>query len=163
MHASDLTIPCCYLSQFLAVICHRSPQEFADEDPFSQLGPDEVYKWRTNNNGLQLEVLNALDDLWFPFFYRAVSEWDDGNPDAVDLKTSRVNPDSACKTVAGVLKVCNGNYGETAWRGINKLLLENDSIYASAARMNEFYFRGEDVDQRQYTMCHEIGHGLGLP
>lgn len=145
------------------MLFHRSPEEFAEEDPFAQKGPDEVNKWKSGNNGLELEVLNALDDLWFPFFYTAVSEWDSGSPDAVNLKTVRVATDSDCSTVAGVLKVCNGNYGETTWRGINKLWLENEDIYASAARMNEFYFQGEDVDQRQYTMCHEIGHGLGLP
>ena len=43
------------------------------------------------------------------------------------------------------------SYGETSWRGINKLLLEGKSIYASAARMNEFYFGTNDVDQRQYS------------
>ena len=35
----------------------------------------------------------------------------------------------------------NGNYGETSWRGLNKLLLENNQIYASSARMNEVSFR----------------------
>ena len=47
------------------------------------------------------------------------------------------------------IKVCNGNYGETFWRGINKLL-ENDAIYASAARINEFYFGRGDEAQRQH-------------
>lgn len=29
--------------------------------------------------------------------------------------------------------------------------------------MNEYYLRNADYDRRLYTMCHELGHGLGLP
>lgn len=51
--------------------------------------------------------------------------------------------------------------GDTKWRGINKILLTDGYIFASTAKMNEYYFTGtSDTDaQRQYTMCHEIGHG----
>jgi hypothetical protein len=31
------------------------------------------------------------------------------------------------------------------------------------AKLNEFYLASSDENQRQYTMCHEIGHGFGLP
>jgi hypothetical protein len=29
--------------------------------------------------------------------------------------------------------------------------------------MNEFYLLTESDDQKLYTMCHEMGHGFGLP
>jgi hypothetical protein len=29
--------------------------------------------------------------------------------------------------------------------------------------MNEYYSDGNNDSQRQYTMCHEMGHGFGLP
>lgn len=29
--------------------------------------------------------------------------------------------------------------------------------------MNEFYLLNADYDERLYTMCHELGHGYGLP
>merc|ERR1712183_488070 len=28
---------------------------------------------------------------------------------------------------------------------------------------NEYYLHNADIYKRQYTMCHEIGHGFGLP
>jgi hypothetical protein len=48
------------------------------------------------------------------------------------------------------------NYGDTNWRGINKVLLQNGWIYSSAARMNEYYNGNNDPSQMQYTMCHEV-------
>merc|ERR1719356_1188573 len=29
--------------------------------------------------------------------------------------------------------------------------------------MNEYYLLNADYDERLYTMCHELGHGYGLP
>jgi hypothetical protein len=141
------------------------PEEFANEDPFRQQDPSQTSRWANNGRGIDLTIINSLDDDWYPYFYTAVAEWDSGTPDSLTLKTTQGEPDYACSTVPRTLKVCNGNYGETTWRGINKLLLQDGTIYASAARMNEFYFAGnhKDLDQRQYTMCHEIGHGFGLP
>jgi len=141
----------------------QTPEDFANEDPFRQQDPASTSRWRNRGTGIELNVLNALTEEWFGYFYQAVSDWDNGVPDTLTLKTTRVDADPSCRTVARALKMCNGNYGETSWRGINKLLLEDNNIYASAARMNEFYFGANDQDQRQYTMCHEMGHGFGLP
>jgi hypothetical protein len=44
------------------------------------------------------------------------------------------------------------------------VLIKNDVIFASSAKMNDFYLTDKkDRAQKQYTMCHEIGHGFGLP
>jgi hypothetical protein len=61
------------------------------------------------------------------------------------------------------MKVCNGNYGDTRWRGINQVLMTNGYIVSSSAKMNEYYLYESNDDQKQYTMCHEMGHGFGLP
>lgn len=140
-----------------------TPEEFADEDPFQQKSPEETSRWRNNGEGVELTLLNALDKEWHPYFLVAVNEWDNGNPDSLTLNAQNIDPDYTCKVVDHVVKVCNGDYSATKWRGINKLLLEDEYIYASAARMNEYYFNRNDDDQKQYTMCHEIGHGFGLP
>jgi len=143
-----------------------SPEQFADEDPFAQKSPNEVSRWRNKGKGLELQLLNALDEKWYPwypYFDLAVQQWDNGIPDALTLETSRIDADSSCRSIPRTLKVCNGNYGETSWRGINKLLLDDQYIYASSACMNEYYFSDKDEDQLQYTMCHEMGHVFGLP
>ena len=146
--------------------------EMMGTDPFAGSSVDSggngtVYRWRSNNGkgGLKLEILNALDDDWQPFFAQAVSDWESGTPDALSLSTTQVSVESACSQVEGKMKVCNGNYGDTGWRGINELILTSTKkIVSSVAKMNTFYLdRRASNDDKQYTMCHEIGHGFGLP
>ena len=136
-------------------------------DPFSNvtLNPKTASHWPESGHGLTLQILNALDDPWYSYFYKAVQEWNDGTPDALTLSTVTVTPDSTCSPVTGKLKVCNGNYGNTQWLGINEILVDRrtNTIYASSAKMNEYYLQSASTDQKQYTMCHEMGHGFGLP
>jgi len=139
-----------------------TPPIFDDEgDPFK--GSDDANRWNNRNSGLVLEVLNALEDEWEILFELAINDWDGGQPDALTLITSKVAIDNVCDPVEGKLKVCNGDYGETKWRGINQVLLSNGFIISSVAKLNEFYLADADQSQRRYTMCHEIGHGFGLP
>ena len=108
-------------------------------------------------------MLNALDPEWNEFFYMAVLEWDTGYPDSLTLSSSTRDPDPACSEVSGKVKVCNGNYGATSWKGINEVHIDGSGyIYASTARLNDFYFNG-NKGSMQYTMCHELGHAWGLP
>jgi hypothetical protein len=113
--------------------------------------------WRTGgNNGLSLTIINALDEEWQELFTLVVNDWDSGSPDALTLSTIRVSPEFECRPENGALKVCNGNYGETNWRGINTVLLDNGVIYSSVARMNEFYLQNATLAQRRYTLCHDV-------
>jgi hypothetical protein len=145
--------------------------DILNSDPFAGLGGSSggngtAYTWKSSNGkgGLDLELLNALDDDWKEFFDEAVSDWNSGTPDALTLSTSRVAAESVCEPVNGKMKVCNGDYGATGWRGINELILTGDRIVNSVAKMNEFYLVGStSSNEKQYTMCHEIGHGFGLP
>jgi hypothetical protein len=133
------------------------PSNFKQEDPFSNANKADANLWKTKGGvGLELVVVNALDSTWQDYFFKAVGQWDAGTPDALTLTTEDSTPDSVCNAIDGKLKVCNGNYGATNWRGINKVLLENGWIYSSAARMNEYYTTDNDSSQRQYTMCHEV-------
>jgi hypothetical protein len=105
-----------------------------------------------------------LEDKWQVEFQKAVYDWDNGNPDALTLSTIRVDYDFSCSQVEGVMKVCNGNYGETGWLGINIIASTKAGIIVSSvAKMNEYYLTNAAEAQRQYTMCHEMGHGFGLP
>jgi hypothetical protein len=135
-----------------------------DNDPF--LSDNTTQSWKTRGEGgLELELQNALDDTWQDEFAKAVLDWEEGEPDALTLTTAQVEVDHTCKPVEGVMKVCNGNYGETGWLGINEIIsqVSNGQILSSVAKMNEYYLLNADEYERQYTMCHEIGHGFGLP
>jgi hypothetical protein len=126
-------------------------------------GTEYMWEGASGQGGLDLELLNALSDDWQSYFDQSVSDWNSGTPDALTLTTKRITVESECTAVDGVMKVCNGDYGETGWRGINEYATINDRIVSSSAKMNEFYVKASDTTERQYTMCHEIGHGFGLP
>ncbi len=116
-------------------------------------------------NGLSLTVLNNLvsGSNWDEYLQTAIADWNNGTPDAVTLQMRSMSTyDPDCQAVRRAMKVCNGNYGPTDWRGVNQILLQDNYIVTSLAKMNDYYLEGTDVAQKQYTMCHELGHGLGL-
>lgn len=112
-------------------------------------------------NGLNLRVLNNLDEKWQDTFYTVINEWDNGTPNSVSFQIERIN-DPYCRSVYGAMVVCNGDYGMVDWRGINELVIENGYLVASVAKLNDYYLEGRDSALRQYVCCHELGHGLGL-
>jgi len=129
-------------------------------------GSNTTISWKSsfikpNDGGLHLTILNALDDTWQDAFAVAVSDWQES--DALQLTIERVEVDPTCKRVEGVMVVCNANFGDKGWVGINENELKDDVIVSSVSKMNEFYLNNADDAQRQFTMCHELGHGYGLP
>lgn len=121
--------------------------------------------WPTNGQGgLELEMLNALDDTWQNEFATAVADWENGDPDALTLTVTRGEVDYACEQRDGLQKVCSGNFGDTGWLGINELLTStrDGAIQSSVAKMNEYYLRNAEIEERQYTMCHEVRTTIGL-
>ncbi|KAL7466577.1 hypothetical protein ACHAXS_006861 [Conticribra weissflogii] len=137
-----------------------------DSDPnLGSVGENNVWDMRGEYRGLTLQVLNNLDaeSHWNEFFEAAVSDWDNGDPDAVTLYVRQGGDyDPECRAIRRAMKVCNGNYGPTDWRGVNQILLQDEYIITSLAKMNDYYLEGTTNAQKQYTMCHELGHGLGL-
>ena len=128
-----------------------------DNDPFSGGNPEDASRWKTRGNGLQLEVVNALEEQWWDKFNLAMDEWDAGTPDALMLSRSSAEYDFDCSPIQGKMKVCNGDYGDTRWKGINQVLLSGGWIISSTAKLNDYYLSGASDAQRQYTACHEIG------
>ena len=116
---------------------------------------DDTTRWETGGfNGLNLVLENALEDKWTPYFTEYVSQWDHGSPDALTLSTTRVSVDSSCQPSFGVLKVCNGNYGNTDWNGINLSVFQqsNGYIIHSVSKMNDYFLDGMSDNDKSYTM-----------
>jgi len=154
--------------------------DWVDSDPWSDVGSISIdesgnsnvtvgakaVRWATDGNGLQLEIWNAMEDKYDAHFETAIKNWDAGAPiDSLTLSTRKVAYDFECPDVNGILKVCSGNYGATKWRGLNEVKLNSLTkiIVSSVAKMNNYYLDTESQEQRLYTLCHEVGHGLGLP
>jgi len=163
----DLDIPGVDLDNFTDVLEGLTDEIFAElhgGDPMlgdnTTVNWDEQYVMR-DDGGLHLTLQNALDDTWQSEFEAAVADWQES--DALQLTTERVAVDYNCNRVDGVMVVCNANFGETGWVGINENSILGDVIVSSVAKMNEYYLRNADFDHRRFTMCHEIGHGFGLP
>lgn len=141
--------------------------DFFNEDPYVGDNTTNVWIGHTKGTGgLYLELWNALDESWEKEYNEAVNDWNTNcNPKVLVLTSAKVPVDNECTQADGVMKVCNGNYGETGWLGINEVLksVPQGIIQSSVAKMNEHYLFNADYDERLYTMCHELGHGYGLP
>ncbi|KAL7533097.1 hypothetical protein ACHAXR_008566, partial [Thalassiosira sp. AJA248-18] len=111
-----------------------------------------------NNDGLTLTVLDNLQygSDWDEHLQSSIAEWDNGTPDAVTLNIRTMTHDPDCRAVRSAMKVCNANYGPTDWRGVNQILLQDEYIITSLAKMNDYYLEGTNKAQKQYTMCHEL-------
>jgi hypothetical protein len=155
--------------------------DWVDSDPWSDVGNIDVdeegnsniavganaIRWSTRNNeGLTLDIQNAMEDKYDQLLVTAVQNWDAGAPiDSLTLNLEKIAYDFECKDKAGVLKVCSGDYGATQWRGLNEVKLNSITkiIVSSTAKMNNYYLQSESEAQKLYTICHELGHGFGLP
>ena len=167
-NASQLKHDLASLENFTKVLPNLNISSYIQgysNDPY--LSNNSTHNWDTglSNSGLSLTILNALDQRWYPYFIKAVTQWDNGNPDCLTLSTKNVSVDHSCSRVDGVLKVCNNNFGQTGWLGINEIVTTTATnlVVSSVAKMNEYYLQNADLYQKQYTMCHEMGHGFGLP
>ena len=102
--------------------------ELWDADPY--VGDNSTQIWRGTNgeDGLTLELWNALDDTWQEEFAEAVNDWDNCGPDVLSLTTTVVSVDNACSTVDGVMKVCNG--GCHWWQGVCLLAFDVESRFS---------------------------------
>jgi hypothetical protein len=141
------------LAAGLALILRGSANPF---DLFTHGRPPTVSdteRWDAYGfQGLQLVVENALEDSWTPYFEEYVSEWDQGYPDALKLSIQRVSVDSSCQPSTGVLKVCNGDYGNTDWVGVNYNMIQNGFIVNSVSQMNDYHLSTMNDDDKRYTM-----------
>ena len=128
-----------------------SLEDFFMEDPYNATTPEDANRWKgtRGTGGLQLEMVNALDAEWYTFFDLAVQQWNAGSGamKPLELSVSYAPTDEACSPIQGKMKVCNGNYGDTRWKGINVVTLINEEIIESSAKMNEFYLNGTSTKE----------------
>jgi hypothetical protein len=135
-------------------------------DPYKGTGGTmPTSKWETYGDvGLKITVYNALSSEWHPYFTQALQNWAFGHtPTSLLLFTKELTTDSSCSSISNAIKVCNGDYGDTGWKGINEAMVtSNGWITESTARMNDYYLSSASDGEKLYTMCHETGHAWGL-
>jgi hypothetical protein len=84
----------------------REDIPFADfvffRDGWEGLTAEELPRWNTRGAGvLKIEMLNALEEEWQPYFDQAIQDWNNGDPDVIDLTVTKVDPNSECDFVSG--------------------------------------------------------------
>lgn len=128
---------------------------FIQEDP---PGLEETNRWTASKGrGLEVFVMNSCEDRWTPIFDEYIAAWDNGSPDALTISTRKFPHDPECAEATGRINVCNGNYGNTAWRGVNTAFLRGGFVQHSVAKLNDYHLDRESQNQKRYTMCHELG------
>lgn len=100
---------------------------------------------------------------WDPYFNQAVADWNVAPALSLTIEVAK-EPDPDCMYIIGKLKACNGEYGKTRWSGLNEAWLDGRGVItASTAKMNESYLKGSQYAEKLFVVCHELGHGYGLP
>eukprot|EP00986_Skeletonema_menzelii_P015100 scaffold11045_cov138-Skeletonema_menzelii.AAC.6 len=134
--------------------------DFMDRNPHGGNSPFDFNVWEQSRDcrGLKLRIINNLDDKWEPYFQQSIEDWEQGDPNVLSLSVVKVaQHDPACEFVIGSMKVCNGDYGNTDWVGLNQVKLLDDQIIASVVFMNDYHLDRMSVEAKQSTMCHELG------
>lgn len=144
--------------------------DFFTDDPFA--GNWTVTGWNEkfierDNGGLHLTIVNSLSAEWQEEFDIAVADWSASSALVLTVEEKPVDDawdnEKKCERQADKMVVCNGNFGETGWLGICETEIMNGRIISAVAKMNEYYLNKAEFVERRFTMCHEIGHGFGLP
>eukprot|EP00529_Nitzschia_sp_RCC80_P021107 CAMPEP_0113488848 /NCGR_PEP_ID=MMETSP0014_2-20120614/26229_1 /TAXON_ID=2857 /ORGANISM="Nitzschia sp." /LENGTH=380 /DNA_ID=CAMNT_0000382575 /DNA_START=175 /DNA_END=1317 /DNA_ORIENTATION=+ /assembly_acc=CAM_ASM_000159 len=127
--------------------------------PVDPPGASAANRWDASS-GLTLVVESAVDESWAPIVDQTLQAWDVS--EGISLEVQRVAYDFDCSPTNGRLKVCNGDYGETPWHGVNIKLVDHATNLTvhSASKLNDRY--NDNFEEKLYIACHEVGHGLGL-
>jgi len=117
--------------------------------PVDPPGTKEAVRWDANA-GLYLTVENACDETWTQFFDQSLLDWNE--TEALILKSQRVPYDFECNPSRGRLKVCNGDYGLTEWKGINTAVMSASTgmVVYSVSKLNDYHLKTDD--DKAYTM-----------
>lgn len=149
----------------------ESRSQAVDSFPFEEL----EWKRDKKEQGLKLTIVNSLSSDWNQYLTQALDDWGKSPSVEFDVLSEDLSSDEPeesfyCGHRLGKIRVCNGFHGETGWAGINQVsysysLSSNNAvktIKSSVAVMNDTYLNKASDDEKQYTACHEIGHGLSL-
>ncbi|MCM8557645.1 hypothetical protein [Sphingomicrobium sediminis] len=136
------------------------------------------YRWGPGNEPVTLELSYkfsaATEAKWLPYYsqasYNAIEKWDSNSQSPLTLieKGEAAGKTSAgCEPIAGEIIVCADEYGTNqGWVGIAQIWASGDQITQATAKMNDSYYEYNSFydtpGQREFVMCHEIGHTFGL-
>ncbi len=128
-------------------------------------GNKSKYHWGTKGIPFTLRVGDNVDANWDKFLKRAAKRWSRSGVVKMRITKGGVDP-KTCRATKGQVEVCSASYGATGWLGLTRIAFSGKHITQATVQLNDYYFREAQYNNRkirQHTMCHELGHALGLP
>ena len=155
-----------FLDQGSDVIRDKLSSDPEDEEPPSKILPVRPWTGHTGKGGLNLTLLDALDESWKAYFLQAVNDWElRSNPSPLNLiiKDAQI-VENSCSHELHTLRFCNGNYGETNLKAGTIFVYDsNYHIQSAIVLLNDYFLPYMTEAEKKYLLCHQLGHGFGLP
>lgn len=121
--------------------------------------------WERRNNPFTLSFGDNVDNKWDGYLKQGVAQWDGAKPVKTRIVRGSTNS-KECRPTDGRVEVCNDDYGKNkGWLGLTQLWILDKHIVKARVMMNDSFFASGKYDTataRRHTMCHELGHTLGL-
>jgi hypothetical protein len=125
------------------------------------------YHWARKRPQFTLKVGDNVSGDWNTYMRKALKDWNMNDTVTLDKVRGRSKP-RECKSTKGRVEVCNSRYGtQEGWLGLTRLYFNRrgDHIEAVTVQLNDSFFdsgKYNDDAARRHTMCHELGHSMGL-
>ncbi|KPF73623.1 hypothetical protein IP88_08925 [alpha proteobacterium AAP81b] len=121
--------------------------------------------WKWGRTGVvKLKVGVNVSAEWQPLIAPTLADW--SRSAVFDLTATKgATIASLCNPVYGTVQICSADYGATGWLGYGNVWLSSGRIVMGTVRLNDYYFDSGRYDTsawRAATLCHEVGHTLGL-
>ena len=127
------------------------------------------YHWDISTDESIADPLDYGDNLttpaWTSSLGGASSDW---NASVLKNEILPNGSNAECDPVLGGVEVCNDEYGDNGWLGIAQIWVyvgRDGHIAQGLVKVNDTYFNTSTYNKpewRQYVMCQEIGHTIGL-
>jgi hypothetical protein len=127
------------------------------------------YHWARKQSHFRLRVGNNVAGDWNRYLRGALDEWNQNETVTLIEVDGATNP-QYCNPVSGRVEVCDWWYGtQTGWLGLTRIYFNarGDHIDAATIQLNNSFMYAPNSPYnsdvaRRHTLCHELGHTLGL-
>lgn len=135
----------------------------------SSASSTKSYRWAVKQTPFTVMAGANLSGDWSGIMSTAIKQWDK-NDTVTIRKVSGSTGAQQCGPTTGRIEICNFNYGtQVGWLGLTRLYFDDrgNRIEAATLQLNDSFFNQKggqynDYNARLHTMCHEMGHTIGL-
>jgi hypothetical protein len=142
----------------------------ATTTPTSASQTPNSFHWARKPSQFTVQAVNNVDGEWKGILRNVISDWNKSDTVTIKEVSGSHQRSQDCDPTNGKIEVCNWKYGtQDGWLGLTRLFFDKsgDHVEAATVQMNDSYFEQNngqynDDDARRHTMCHEMGHAIGL-